>query len=150
MIRIATDALKSFNNFPNVLEGSKNGSTIALGAHPSFQNSDFLINSFGNMELDVLAGDVELGQCPKLSLSKINKHIKSLNGGLFIYENYKGPLLSVMKIHGLKYVEAQINKPSHELEQALDIINDHLQSDGNIIACQKELYDNNLDEYAEL
>lgn len=147
-ICIRTAKLKSLANFPNVLE-SKNGIS-ALYVHPTYQNSNIPVSNFGNLQLNVLNGDVELGKFEKLNLSRIDKHLKSLNGGLLISDTYKGALLSVLKIKGLKYVEALNGEPTAELEQALNIINDHLQTDGNIVACQEELFKHGLDEYAKL
>ena len=61
-------------------------------------------------------------------------------------ENISG-FLNLLKIKGLDFVEFSGNNVPSEVD---NIFNRHLRSGRNLIACQKELYDNDLDEYAEV
>ena len=94
------------------------------------------------------------------SFAGIHKIIKRIldngisdGGEVYLPASTEHALLGFLKIPGcnsleLEFSEAKIAPP--KLIKACEIISNHLQNGKNIIACQKELYDNDLDEYAEL
>jgi hypothetical protein len=139
--------LKSFKNFPEIISRQNpiNSLDSALEA-----NHDINIDSLEGIPRIMGGGRFSLTHFPKLSLHNIHKHIDRADE-IYLGTSYKGPLLSILK---MKYQDKShtirggtIGSP---LEQATKIINKHMATGKNIIACQKELYDNDLDEYAEL
>ena len=81
-----------------------------------------------------------------VSLSGFNKLIGKSCLNLYIKdpESIKSNVLSLLKLPKNCDVEWELKEPW------VKIVDKHLIGDRNIIACQKELYDNDLDEYAQL
>lgn len=79
------------------------------------------------------------------SLKDIHKQIHEINGSFWAIENpIKSHVLGLLKIKGLKKVWLD-NK------EVQDIINDHLgQGNAGLIKAQRELIEEDLDDYAEL
>jgi hypothetical protein len=93
------------------------------------------------------------------SLSGIHKVIKEIrpnrqgDGEIVVPHTLTNSILGLLKIPGLRtisYPATERAKYSNELRQAIGIVYNHLQTDEkNAIACQRELIENNLDDYAE-
>jgi hypothetical protein len=94
------------------------------------------------------------------SFSGIHKVIKEIrpnrqgDGEIVVPHTLTNSILGVLKIPGLKtisYPATERAKYSNELRQAIGIVYNHLQNEKiNILACQEELIDNDLKDYAEL
>lgn len=117
-----------------------------------------------------IKGSLVVTECPNLSIegcpsiigntvawldmpitNHIDKVFKQVNGRIIVPENYKG-FLSFLKISKLQDVSPlSLSNAPKELKEACNIINEYLDSKNhNILACQEELIDNNLKDYAEL
>jgi len=89
------------------------------------------------------------------SLKDIHKLFKNdgyIKGNIAFYDNpIKSHILGLMLIPGLKSIDDIENIKDEQLKLACTIINKHLSS-GNrdLFACQEELIDNNLKDFAEL
>ena len=90
------------------------------------------------------------------NLKNIHKHIKHIGGRLVIAENpIKSHILGLLKIEGLQDVSAfrEFHTPKELMHSplviAVAIINKHLK-DRDILACQQELIDAGLEEFAQL
>jgi hypothetical protein len=143
MLSVMSSDLKSFINFPDQIIGNK-GLTSSL----FFSIFNKHLTSLAGLNIKSVDGAIDFSLLLNLKLSNIHKHIKSLNGELVIPQHYKGPLLGVLNIANLKRVTVHT---SGKEQPALDIINDYIQS-GNkdIIACQEELIEAGLKDYAKL
>jgi hypothetical protein len=133
--------LSSFKNFPRIIKG----------------NFTAYLNKFTNVEdfPEYVEGNIDISSNKHLkSLSGIHKNLKECNGKLTIPADLKGGMLGLLKVKGLKKVTFDEDEVSEhqipELAKACEIIAKYLNSDRNLIACQKELYDNDLDDFAEL
>lgn len=93
------------------------------------------------------------------SFSGIHKVIKQFNanqaldaGTIVIPNTTEKALLGLLKIPGFKQVRTSGNDTSinAKLDEACEIITKHAQDEKNIIACQEELFKNDLDQYAKL
>ena len=149
--QIASTNITSFKNSPKFIAGSSNGINdwVFLLRKVFGDKEDF--NSLRSLEgiTPIIPGNINLAPAHNLSYSKVDKHIKEIDGHLRISGQYVGPLLSFLKVKKLDYIMAGVN-PIDETDRACEIISAHLQSDRNIVACQEELFQNNLDMYAKL
>lgn len=87
------------------------------------------------------------------SFTGINKYIKEIHGDVRIPESYEGPILSLLKVKGINdFKTTGWSKEERQISKMLKILRRYYRQDGtaNLIACQKDLYDNGLDDYAEL
>ena len=83
----------------------------------------------------------------EITLQNINKFVDCQFLAISNAKYIKGNVLGILKI---KSLSSLIIDDAAANEQWFDILLKHFRNDKNIIACQKELYDNDLDEYAEL
>lgn len=146
-IRVYSQKLKSFEGFPPRVStfGAKDETRYCL----IFGRANELLTSLEHCPREY-SGSVDFSNLKNLSYKDVHKHIKWLNGFVKIHSGYMGPLLGVLKIEKFMGIILDASTQSRELYNAINIINKHLKEGRNIIACQKELYDNDLDEYAEL
>ena len=127
--------LRSFKNFPEHINGF-----CYLGSNP-FKSIDGIPKHMVSLDLS---------NCNNIkSFEGIGSLIKSCEH-IMIPETLERNMLGLLKIPNLESIDLEVEEASEELLKATRIINNHLAHDRNIIACQKELYDNDLDEYAEL
>jgi hypothetical protein len=77
------------------------------------------------------------------SLHDIHHHTSFIGGALYV-PNLKRDALGLLLVDGLKRVFAGGD------EKWAAIINRHLADKKDLLACQEELIDNDLDEYARL
>lgn len=87
------------------------------------------------------------------SLSKTNKYIERIDGLADFSGNpiESSPLLSLLRIKGLQSVRlVKVHDTNSRLYQAQQIINKHLKNGRDLIACQEDLFKNDLDEFAQL
>jgi hypothetical protein len=119
-----------------------------------------------------IKGSLVVNECPNLSIegcpsiigesvvwynlpmsNNIDKVFQQVSGVIIAPSKYKG-YLSFLKIKNLKSVKLSSLLPQNEftiVSEACNIINEYLDSKNhNILACQEELIDNNLKDYAEL
>ena len=148
------NGLKSLNNFPKSCDGGFKISTSKLNDYsngPEFVGGgEYFIKTqateIKNLKVKTQYLEIDASNLEKLSgfeKSEI-REIRLVNG-----HNLKGNFLGLLKVKGLTNVLLfSISKDSDTLK-AINIIRNHLE-DKNIIECQKELYDHDLDEYAEL
>lgn len=150
--QIATPSITSFKNCPKYLSGSSTeiGDWVFLLRPLSGGNLENF-KALRSLEgiTPIIPGHINLALAPNISYAKANKYFKEIDGILRISGQYVGPLLSLLKISKLNTVNcgADANAKTNE---ACAIISKHLQADRNIIACQEELFQNNLDEFAKL
>jgi hypothetical protein len=84
------------------------------------------------------------------SLQGIHKQIKRIDGvANFTYNKIRSHMLGLMKIKGLKGLIHGIAEERRD-HHALRIIDKHLKGDRDVLACQDELIDAGLDEFAQL
>lgn len=145
-LTICAPKLTSFKNFPNTIicNHDKQFSLRLFNKdHPKLKTLE------GCPEF--LDGIVDLSNGSNLTLSGIHKHIKRIQTGLYVPFEYKGPLLSVLKIKELEWVGTLSSEDSApELFKATELISNHLQRGRNILNCQEDLIDYGLEEYAQL
>jgi hypothetical protein len=144
--------------------------TVEPNANGSVDVSYMHIGSLKNLILpDHVAGTfncagnglVDLVGCPKRigqNLSCTNNPIVSLHGineivhsaaQIFLPDAVKSSILGLLLIDGLKAVYvSKFNSPP-QLGKALFIVNQHLGS-RDLLACQEELIDAGLEEFAQL
>lgn len=96
------------------------------------------------------------------SLKDIHKHIEHAGDTLFFQDNpIKSHVLGLLKIKGLKKVylshlpgrthtSDNLSNAQLKLFKVQNTINDHLDGARDIFACQEELEDEGLEEYAQL
>lgn len=88
------------------------------------------------------------------SFSGINKFVKDLTGRITIPESFKGPILSLLKVKGIKDFDTHgwERNDTRPIRKVLNILTKNYQTDGssNLIASQEELFKNGFDEYAKL
>ena len=146
-IVINCDKLTSFKGFPPYV--SRTGAKDYTFAAIAFGRYNKLITSFEGFPIEV-SGNANVGNVANITCKDIHKHIKSINGMLELPNHYKGPLLGVLKIEKLKALTTFYGNIIPDFSKAIKIVNTHLTGDRNIIACQEELFQNDLDEYAKL
>lgn len=144
-LTIFSNKFSSFKNFP----------TVIACEHPK----QFSLRLFNKLCINLkslegcpthLEGIVDLHNGPKLSLSRIDKYIKRIQTALYVPNEYKGPMLSILKIKELQWVDTLGGTAAAPLARACDIVSTHLVKDRNIMDCQEELMNAGLEEYAQL
>ena len=96
--------------------------------------------------------ELKLDNCVGLkSFKDIHKHVKSLKKLFLINTIPSSHILGLLLINGLSFLSYEIDDDVYDdrLITALDIIKKHLH-DKDILACQTELIEKDLDEYAQL
>ncbi len=136
--------------------GSLKGSPKIVGGRYSISNN-YAITSIEY--LPEQAGSYILRNTSIKSFSGINKVIKRVTstseGFIMLPSSTESALLGFLKIPGLQelrlstVVQHQGKAVSKELITAVNIVNSHLAATKDTIACQRELIENDLDEYAE-
>jgi len=86
------------------------------------------------------------------SLAMVHKHIKHINGGFYVGHNpIEGCVLGLLLIDGLKLVACDDKRDA--MYPAIEIVNRYLpnrKGKSALLACQNELLDAGLEEYAKL
>lgn len=82
------------------------------------------------------------------SLLNVHKQIKHIGGSFQLPNTIKSNVLGVMYIKGLKSI--QFDQRTKKQKQVEIIINKHLSGDRDVHACQEELLEAGLGEYAKL
>jgi hypothetical protein len=90
-----------------------------------------------------------------INLTNIHKHIKLLQGQISLNYKYRGPLLGTLLTNGLTrigyYRYGNSKKDDIEYFNRLTtIVNNHLQTNRDILECQEELITNGYKDYAKL
>lgn len=143
-----------FGRVEGVFNCSNNKLRSLKGA-PRFVGSHFMCaqNSLGSLEHapeQVGGRFVCHGNSPGL-LHNIHKYVKWIGAELEIDANINGHLLGVLKIKELSgvwiFVPQSLN---HKLNAAIGIINKYLNTSRDIHACQEELLEAGLKEFAKL
>lgn len=140
LLRINGANVKSFKNFP---ERILNNGTDDL--YPPSFDCFYKIHGVTSLEgvPKFIRGNANFTNFENISFSNAHKHITHVDR-LTLPLKYKGPVLSLLKIPGLKHIS---NHPNSYTQ----ILNKHLASSSrDIIACQEELIDNGYKDYAEL
>jgi hypothetical protein len=148
------NGLKSLKNFPKSCDGGFKISTSKLNDYsngPEFVDSGEYSIKTEATEIKNLKVKTQFLYIDGTNLEKLSglekseiREIRIVNG-----HNLKGNFLGLLKVKGLTNVLLLAASKGSDAAKAINIIRNHLE-DKNIIACQKELYDNDLDEYAEL
>ena len=126
--------IENFTGFPEKLDGSLTLQSAKIHSMEGFPK-----------EIDWLVVDKTLPITNKLS-----DYLKKCNKIVFRdIPNYIG-LLSLLKIDKLKELNCSWFIQDTPFYNACQIVSKHLKKDRNIVACQEELFKNNLDEYAKL
>jgi hypothetical protein len=149
MILERLEKLKSFKNFPEKLVCKSDYRDVFITYHLFKYRK---ITSFENFPKYCPNGEIQLEAFVNASFSNIHKHILDAET-IRINPNYVGPILSFLKIPTLTDVYAftgDVNDESESCKEALSILNKHLNGNRDFIACQRELIEKDLDEYAEL
>jgi hypothetical protein len=137
--------LSSFKNFPE---------TIICPVTAS-NNNCFMMSSRSFDKITSLEGfpkyckgTVALGPLDKISFHNVHKHILEADK-IIIDGRYEGPLLGFLKIQNLKSIVFSGFVKNEKVSKAIQIVNTYLPL-GNVLACQEELIDNDLKDYAEI
>lgn len=154
---VATPKLKSFKNFPDKIladyretRWNRNVGWILSfgGVHSNDERYDH-ITSLNGITPEI-AGGADFSMLEKVNFSHVNTYIKSCSI-IALPRDYVGPLLSFLKIPNLSKINCPIFANAKTPQQrAYAIVTKYLQGNKDIIACQRELIENDLDEYAEL
>ena len=131
--------LISFKNFPENIEGS-----LFAGS-----------NNFSSFEgvPKSITGLFDISGCQHINtLSGIHKHLQYCSNIMLPSESITNSLLGLLKIKNLESIELDDSdeEPGEDFLMAIRIINRHLHEGRNIVACQEDLFKNNLDAYAKL
>ena len=140
--------LKSFKNFPEFVYGDdfnykQDGGAVKL-AEGRYNN----ITSLEGLDINAKNCKIDFSQCKNLSYTNVHKHIKGARG-VFIANNYVGPLLGFLMIPNLQEVKRYISSDA-DLNHALEILNTHLAGERDLIDCQQELIEAGLKQYANI
>jgi hypothetical protein len=132
--------MTTFKNFPDKVLNNSNGTMLNIfGVNSTMKGPN--IHSLEGVPRHI-NGSADFSHFPKLSFANVHKHIDYVEGVKFPYP-YKGPILGFLKINGLSSVTDHGDKWQQ-------ILNKHLASSKrDAIACQRELIEKDLDEYAE-
>lgn len=148
-ILLNASRLKSFEGFPDRISarGSKEYGTAALVAitiNNELQTLDGISRQIN--------GDLRLGLCHNINWSNAHKHFDYIDGFVTVSNSYNGPMLWALKIPKLRMLHFDsISKATPEQAQLMSILAKHLRTpERNVLACQEELIDNGLKDYAEL
>ncbi len=140
LLRISGANVKSFKNFPELILNLNSDDLYPPSFYASYVNHG--VTSLEGVP-KFIRGNANFTNFENISFSNAHKHITHVDR-LTLPLKYKGPVLSLLKIPGLKSV---LNHPNSYTQ----ILNKHLASSSrDIIACQRELIENDMDEYAEL
>lgn len=142
-----SERLKSFKNFPEIISRQRTINPYDAAFESAY---DINISSLEGIPRWMGGGSFSLGHFPKLSLHNIHKHMDFAER-VHLPGSYTGPLLGFLKMPYMNHSAKQLS--SHHKTRtglAVEIINKHMNSGKNIIACQEELFKNDLDEFAQL
>ena len=112
------------------------------------QGYKYLVNKWlAGKELVGIAPNIECDLVLKSvypSFKNINKHIRHINGKIYIYGAFYGPAMGLLKIDGLKEIvvlrdDEGVDKAS---QQAANIFNECLSGKIDFLDCQERLLDN--------
>ncbi len=147
-ILINTALLSSFDGFPEDI--SARGSTdYGMAAIIAITINERLTSLEGISKR--IKGDLRLGMCHKIDWSNAHKYFEYIDGSVTISNQYNGPMLWALKIPKLHLVFYHKSfDMTDEQSTMMKILGKHLRGTRDIIACQRELIENDLDEYAEL
>jgi hypothetical protein len=138
--------------------GSLKGCPISVGARFSVKNNpqitsiDFLPRDAAQY---ILAGTgIKSFQGIEKQIEKINKPYMP-GGNIIIPAGLESHCLGLLKIPSLKSIDISVadlnkHKPKTGITKMMHIINKHLVGDRDIIACQEELIEAGLKEFAKL
>lgn len=99
---------------------------------------------------EIIKGSLVANGCLNVhSLHNIHKHVKEIGGHFLIPETVATSILGLLKIRNLTSAPL-FSEMSEELMKAGAIVNRHLKGDRNIHACQEELLEAGLKEFARL
>jgi|LakMenEpi03Aug12_release.lakeMendotaPanAssembly.Ray.scaffolds.fasta_scaffold06347_15 hypothetical protein len=141
-IHVYTSALSSFKNFPEYIETPKSSKIDALKLEGVNFPKLTSLESIPKYSKGVL----NLWEAQNLSFANVHNHILEADK-IYISGNKPSPILGFLKIKNLKTVWIS-SESIDDFERAIDILNEFLPN-GNTIACQRKLIENDLDEYAE-
>jgi len=131
--------LISFKNFPDTVRGDVK----------CYNNK---ITSFEGVPREI-DGVLDLIRNPIASFSGIYKHINKV-GRIMIPVNCQSSTLGLLKIKDLGMVSSDASDKNHpdydKLSKMISIINNHNKGNRDILACQEELIEAGLKEYARL
>ena len=158
----SSNQLTSLQYCPSEVNGNfycSNNKLTSLQYCPSKVKGDFVCYSNRLTSLQYcptkVNGNFYCNDNQLTSLKDIHKLFKNdgyIKGNIAFYDNpIKSNILGLMLIPGLKSIDDIENIKDEQLKLACTIINKHLSS-GNrdLFACQEELIDNNLKDFAEL
>jgi hypothetical protein len=156
-LSVATPKIKSFKNFPNeILRDYRNKVgfgrfdwSLSFGGVYSNDERYDHITSLEGITPEVQGG-IDMSMLEKVNFSNVDKYIKSCTV-VAIDRDYVGPLLSFLKIESLRSINGPLlPNAKTDKEKACAIVTEHLKGKRNILACQEELIDNDLKDYAEI
>jgi hypothetical protein len=144
-IELGANRLSSFEGFPPDVSftGDKmygRTAIVTTCAHPLLTKLDGI-----SKRID---GNLGLGLCHNLDWSNAHKHFEYIDGTLTMSNQWKGGVLWALKIPKLQALF--FGQCSSEHRDVQVIISKYLRSESkDIVACQRELIEKDLDEYAE-
>lgn len=145
-----TPAVRSYNEYGDLnVEGQMLSTLAGLGFQDIIIERDF---ECGNNFLTSLEGcpkivkrDFDCNDNKLVSLKDIHKHVHEIGGNIYLEGNQiTSHVLGLLKIKRLRAVRMS-NNPNIE-----QIINRHLRGGRNLLACQEEMMDAGLDDFAQL
>lgn len=148
--------LTSLEGAPKRVEGSfgcDHTSIASLVGGPEYVGVNFNCSVTGITSLEgapsYVGKDFICYATKMTSLHDIHKNVKHIGRECYLSGTIRSHILGVMFIKGLKKIEF-LSAAVFEQKEAERIINKHLKGDRNVHACQEELIDAGLSEYAKL
>ncbi len=141
VMKVRANKLSSFKNFPEVLERLPLNFLVFDMLAPNFPHLTSL-EGFPKY----CKGHVRLSMAKNLSFTNVHKHIFAAEE-ITVNPYYVGPMLGFLKIENLKEIR-YLFADKGNFHEAAEIINKYLPK-GDVVKCQRELIENDLDEYAE-
>lgn len=158
-IIVDTKLLSSLENFPLRLGEGNLDSNNHLAKKKVLENSRKFALEFHEyndhittLEFfpEITIGSLFLQKVTHLNLARCNKYMKEVHGIISLSDFYKGPVLSLLLVKGLKALDISRLGSAKSTTDVEKIINNHLGKDGDILECQEELITAGCKEYAKL
>lgn len=153
---IICSTIMEFKNSPRIINGN-------FKFYCSRNNHGEKITNLSKLKIQIVYGDVYLEHLHLKSLHGIGRTcFTQIDGGtLQIRNTIRSNILGILLIKNLEFVKMDNNfwdkiksydkqTQSLRLEQALVIVNKHLQTTRDLLECQEDLVSHDLKEFAKL
>lgn len=157
LLNVSKNPITSFENCPKITNKAVFEKT-KISSLKGISQFAKQIEVFGCSELTTIDEHLPkvkffgAAQCGLITLKDIHKMMPNLQTIQVAFNPIKSNILGILRLPKLKFfLFGREGNDDSDFYKAASIVDKYvLKGDRNIIACQKELYDNDLDEYAEL